>query len=145
MKSKAWITLMIAAALAPAIVQAQSKPTRAQYGEARKLYDEFDRTISRSMLWEKKPAAERVAAYKQAIAHKERLSKLMGDTSQCGYAASTHVEFVSNMNALVSAGEGAGKVTPFQLLGAMNNAQAFGNFRAACYDEVEALDTAAKK
>ena len=146
MQSKLCITFLVGAvALLPIMALAQPTPTRAQYPEARKLYNEFDRTVSRSMMWEKKSQADRIAAYKQAIVLKERMSQIMGDSSQCGYAASTHVEFVSNMNALISASEGVGKLTPFQMLGAMNNAHAFGKFRAACYDEVEALDTVTKK
>lgn len=145
MKKTVWTALIIATAFAPALAQAQAKPTRAQYGEARKLYDEFDRTLSRSMLWEKKPADERRKAMQQAIAHRDRITKVMGEMSQCSAAASLHVDFISNMNSVVSAGEGVGKVSAFELLGAMNNAQVFGNRRAGCYDEVEALDAPAKK
>jgi hypothetical protein len=145
MKSAVWITLIIATALASAASHAQTKPTRAQYGEARKLYDEFDRTISRSMLWEKKPIGDRKAALQQAIAHRDRISKLMGDSSQCSAAASLHVDFISNLNALVAAGEGVGKLKTFDVLGAVSNAEVFGNRRAGCYDEVEALDAPLKK
>lgn len=80
-----------------------------------------------------------------ATAHRDRVQKVLGPQSFCAKAADRHVDFLSNLNAIVSAGEGGGSVSTFQLLSALDSAQWFGNHRAACYQEVEALDTVAAK
>lgn len=97
------------------------------------------------MLWEKKKPTERAAAVKAAMAHRDRITKMWGDFSPCTAAADAHVNFVAEMNKIVSAGEGVGNLTPFELLGAMRGAEQFGNHLGGCYDEVEALDQVAKR
>ncbi|WP_309679472.1 hypothetical protein [Polaromonas sp.] len=124
---------------------AQQKPPKAAYPEARKLYDEFDKTLRVSMLWEKKKPAERAAAVKAAMAHRDRITKMWGDFSACTAAADAHVNFVVEMNKIVSVGEGVGNLKPFELLGALSSAEQFGNHRGGCYDAVEELDQVAKR
>lgn len=135
---------LVAASLLIAIATSANaqKPT---YDEARRLYNQFDKTLSAVGLWGKKQQPERVQALQNAMQLRARLTKIMGNFSQCANASAAHVEFISNINAIGSAAEGGSQVTPFQLMMTMAMAERFGNSRNACYDEVEALDTPKKK
>ena len=88
---------------------------------------------------------ERTKALNDAQRHRELITKAMGDFSQCSRAASGHVDFILNMNGLVAASQRGATVKAFDILAAMQSAETFGNSRAPCYDEVEALDVTTKK
>lgn len=145
MKLALVIVICGASVLGTPISHAQSKLTHKNYSEARKLYNEFDKTLQAMALWEKKKPADRIAAMKAAVAHSDRITRLWGDFSACSSAAVSHVDLVTEMNRIVSVGEGAGGLNAFTLLGALSSAEQFGNHRAGCYDAVEALDTPARK
>ncbi len=119
----------------------QTKPPKAVYPEARKLYNEFEKTLNAAMLWEKKTPAERAAAVKAAMAHRDRVAKMWGDFSACTAAADAHVIFVVDMNKIVA----SSALKPFELLGALRSAEQLGNHRGDCYDSVEELDQVAKR
>lgn len=115
------------------------------YADARAIYDQIGGTLSKGLLWEKKSPQERRQAVVMATALRDRASKSMGPQSQCAQAAEMHLNLVMNMNVIASAGQGVGKVSTFQLLGMLGEAEALGERKAACYDEVEALDALAEK
>ena len=122
-----------------------TKAPTISYSDARKLYRQFDQTLSQVGLWEKKRQPERVQLLQDSIKHRDAVSKAFGDFSACASAAAMHVEFVSNLNAIVFRAEGGSQVQTFYLLSALRAAESFGNHRAPCYDAVEALDTPVKK
>jgi hypothetical protein len=137
--------LCLVAFLAACGASIAQPPPKAAYPEARRLYEEFEKTLRDSMLWEKKSLPARMAAVKAATAHQGRVNKMWGDGSQCAGAAAAHVDFVISLNRIAAAGDGTSRQNPFDLLGAMNNAERFGNHRAACYEAVEELDQVAKR
>lgn len=116
-----------------------------KYQEARGLYNEFGKTLAASGLWEKKKPPERRAAVVAATAHRERVEKMWGSFHSCSATANWHVNFIVEMNKIVSSGEGVGTLNSFNLISALQAAEQFGNNRAACYDAVEALDAPVKK
>jgi hypothetical protein len=120
---------------------AQTKPPKAAYPEARRLYNEFEKTLNASMLWEKKTPAERAFAVQAASAHRDRVTKMWGEFSACTGAADAHVDFVVDMNKVVT----SRTLTPLGILSAMKSAERFGNKRGGCYDAVEELDQVAKR
>lgn len=124
---------------------AQSKPPAISYPEARKLYNQFDRTLSQVGLWEKKALPERRQLLEASLRHRDAVYKAFGDISACGAAATTHVEFITNLNAISYWSQGGLQPKPFDLLSAMRFAEQFGLNRMGCYDAVEALDTVARK
>jgi uncharacterized protein YqcC (DUF446 family) len=126
-------------------VSAEAAAPTPSYKDARKLYDEFGKTLSAATLWEKKKPQERAAASTAAMALRDRMEKMWGVPSACAATAIFHVVFITEMNTIVSAGEGVGQPRAFNLLGAMTASEQFGNHRAACYEAVEALDASVKK
>ena len=132
-------------AVACGLAAAQQKPVKTTYRDARRLYDQFEKALSRTLTWEKTTMVERVKALNDAQGHRNLITKAIGDFSQCSRAASAHVDFILNMNSLVAASQRGATVEAFDILSAMQSAEIFGNSRAPCYDEVEALDAPAKK
>lgn len=127
-------------------VPAQLKqPDRAAYAEARKLYNELEKPISRSLLWEKTTQQQRLEAVKIATDLRDRTYKLWGDMAQCSMAAKWNLIFVQNLNKIALASQTKGSLNYFEMLAALREAEEFGSHRAACYDYVEALDAPAKK
>lgn len=145
MKLALLIVIFGVSVLGAPISHAQNKLTRANYAEARKLYNEFDKTLQVTVLWEKKKPAERAAAVKAAMAHRDRVDKLWGDFSPCSSAANFHVDFVADMNRIAYFSEGPGALDALTLLRALRSAEQLGNHRARCYDAVEALDAPVRK
>lgn len=127
-------------ASAPAFAQ---KPP--SYAEARQLYNQFGKTIAAVGLWDKKQQAERTQLLQAAIALNNKAEKLFPPFSQCLSAANMHVSFVSSLNAIGRSKDGINSPTHFELMMALASAEQFGNHRAACYDQVEALDEPKKK
>jgi hypothetical protein len=127
-----------------ALASQSQAQTKVSYSEARKLYNQFDKTLSAVGLWGKKNQSERTQLLQAAMRHREQVEKSLGVSSQCATAANMHVEFVSNLNAIGRAKDGTGTPTHFESFMALASAEQFGNHRAACYDQVEALDTPKK-
>ena len=137
--------LFAVVAVVCSLAAAQQKTVKTPYPEARRMYDQFDKTLSKALLWEKTTIQDRTKAINDATRLRDVMSKAFGDFSQCSRAATAHVDFVSNLNGFAAASQLGTTVKPFEVLAAMRSAETFGNSRAPCYDEVEALDVSAKK
>ena len=134
------IALLLLVSLACVSVNAQKNPTKTSYVEARRLYDQFDKTLSRALLWEKTSVQDRRKAINDAIQLRETIDKALGEFSQCSKAGAAHVDFVLNLNSFSASAQSGSAIKPFDVLGAMQSAERFGNSRAPCYDEVAALE-----
>lgn len=135
------ITTIAACAVIAAVSGQLYAQPKTSYDEARRLYDQFDKTIFAVGLWDKKKQPERTQLIQAAMRHRERIEKLLGATSRCANAAAFHVAFVGGLNAIGRAKDGIGNPTHFELMMALASAEQFGNHRAACYEQVEELDT----
>jgi hypothetical protein len=126
-----------------ASAQAQKKPS---YADARKLYEEIDKSLSATGLWYKKPLQERIRGRQSASALIERAEKLMGPSSRCREAAIFMHDYLGSLNDFALVVEGRRQISnPHELFAPMFNAVVFGEKKVACYEEVEALDTPAKR
>lgn len=143
-------TLLIALCLAGAAsgAFAQKKPA---YDEARAIYDELGKPVAQTSIWFRKPLQERIQAARSAdelVKRAERLwgTAAIGPGSACRKAAIGMKFYVLNLNDLALLAEGRRTLSsPSDLLAPSFHAVQFGQDKAACYDEVEALDTGAKK
>lgn len=125
---------------------AQKTPS---YKEAREIYEQLGKPVAATGLWDKKPLSERLAAVKaadQLIARVEKLDGkgFGGPLSACKRAATAMKFYVMDLNDLALVWEGRSQVRNANTLFSPSfNAVNFGEMKAACYEEVEALDTVA--
>lgn len=116
------------------------------YSDARKVYDEINNALYANGLLYKKPLPERTKVVQAAGALVEKTQRLWPGPSRCKEAAAFMKDYIVNLNSFALMLEGKRSVqAPAELYGAMFNAVVFGEKRAACYDEVEALDTSSSK
>ena len=123
----------------------EARDNKIAYQEARSLYNEFGKTLSAAGLWDKKSPADRALWYRAAEQNKRRIDRGFGELSACGKTALSHLDFLVELNQMAFAEQGGLKVAARPRIAALAAAERFGNHRAACYDEVEALDTGAVK
>ncbi|WP_447776346.1 hypothetical protein [Variovorax boronicumulans] len=116
------------------------------YSEARKVYDEINNSLFANGLLYKKPLPERIKVVQAADQLVEKTKRLWPSMSRCREAAVFMRDYIGNLNSFALMLEGKRTVqAPAELYGAMFNAVVFGEKRAACYEEVESLDTSAAK
>jgi len=142
----------IAAALAALMVighaQAQKAPS---YKDARAVYDQLGKPVAATGVWNKKSLAERHQALRDADALVKRAESLFGTSpvgpfAACRSAAIALKFYVLNLNDLALVLEGRQQLTNAATLFAPSfNAVQLGEYKAACYEQVESLDTVAAK
>ena len=114
------------------------------YRDARKVYDEIESLQYQTGLWYKKSLAERRAAVDQVTSLQARTERMWPGRSQCKEAAAFAADYVVNLNSFALILQGSRQPQPSDLYAALFNAVTFGEKRASCYDEVEALDQVKK-
>ena len=122
---------------------AQQQPN---YNQARQIWQQIDAVLGQTGRWHKMPLAERNKRLDAAVQLKTKASSLWPGPSRCKEASSFMVDYIQSLNSFALVVEGKRSLdTPSDLYAPMFNAVVFGEKRAACYDEVEALDIPAKK
>lgn len=127
---------------------ASAAPT---YAEARKLIDEMHSYVAQVNIWDKKPLAERIQAYRRTEAIVTTAARMFGDNplgpfGQCWAAANSLKFFVISMNDLALILEGHKRVySGVDLYSPMFISFGFGEEYRTCREQIEALDIPAKK
>lgn len=122
---------------------AQQQPS---YKDARKVWEQINQVLYDTGQWHKKALAERQKRLNAAQEISAKADRLWAGPSRCKEAASFMVDYVQSLNSFALVIEGRRSLdTPSDLYAPMFNAVVFGEKRAACYDEVEALETPAKR
>lgn len=142
------IALALALLSATGFAAAQKPPS---YRDARALYEQLGKPVAATGVWYKKPLAERIQAMKDADTLIKRAEAMFGTAvvgrfSACRSAAIAMKFYIIDLNDLALVMEGRRQITNAATLFAPSfNAVDFGEKKAACYEEIESLDTAAAK
>lgn len=140
------LALILALLMAHGLTMAETLPS---YKDARNLYDQLGKPVAASGVWWKKPLPERQQALREADALAKRAESLFGTSRRfaaCRSAALAMKTFILDLNDLALVVDGRREIKNAVALFAPSfNAVAFGEHKAFCYEEVEALDTQAKK
>lgn len=140
------VALFAAAAIAPAV--AQGKPT---YEQARRLTNAMRAVVAETGVWSKKPLPARIEAARAAKALVDETEKLLGSDpsgpfGQCRAAAIGMQTYVLNLNDLALLLEGRRQLNAsVDLVMPQFFAFQFGEAYSACRDQIEALDTGARR
>ena len=135
--------LVIPIALAMLSSSAFAKPS---YSQARAFYDQLKQPLYDTGLFYKKPFNERVAYMNTAKTLRDKAEKMFGVPSSCYQAASTRLDYISHLHDFANRLEGriSTQLTWNGITDPMYGAFTYGESTSACYNDVEALDTAKK-
>lgn len=130
--------------VAIALVILSSAPNAAPtYKQARAIYDQLKQPFFDTGLFYKKPFQERLAYLNAAKALRDRSEKMFGVPSSCFTAANMRYEYVVNLHEYVNRLEGriSSQLEWKGVTDPMYSAFVFGESTAACYSDIDALES----
>lgn len=126
------------------LVLASSASAKPSYDDARQVTTAMHSFVSRTMIWNQQPLAQRLTELKRADKITADALAMFPEGSNlqaCRRAADSMKSYVSKLNEIALALDGRRQLAPMDQLEPMYLGFQFGDHYRSCRDQVEALDT----